>query len=309
MDHFAHNTSVDGLTGQSSMGNPAAFNSDPIEPHSESEMSEQRLIDLSQDAIVETPADNATENPSTVKLIPEQRVREEHLEWLQPIIVDDGNLSYVPASRVDLDGKLSKIVDAQGVVYDGILLEDGGVAQAVFETNNADTFERFIAARHLREVAKRGVWRSALELTLLEDQQTWELFGAFYDPDFSPRAVVYALNTASELATWLLRPPEYQTVTFLETEHFAVSLPTDLVDHIQRMTDLENNRTTREWIIECLSKHSQYERPIVSSVEEEQSETSLAEEIRRRCSSGSMEAVRNLRESYCRRQDSNPNKS
>ena len=143
MDHFAHNTSVDGLTGQSSMGNPAAFNSDRIEPHSESEPNrKQHLSDPTKDAVVETPDNKLTQTPSSVRLISEQRVRDEKLEWLKPTIAGD-NVSYLPADDKDLYGGHGKIVDAQGVVYDGILCEGGTVDEGWFGYDSPQTFEYF----------------------------------------------------------------------------------------------------------------------------------------------------------------------
>lgn len=98
------------------------------------------IVEKTKDEIVDAP-DGSIENTLT-KLITHQRVHDERLEWLRPIN-DGDNLTYGPIeSDSCLYGGRGKIVDADGVVYDGILLEDGTVDEGWFVYDCPETFER-----------------------------------------------------------------------------------------------------------------------------------------------------------------------
>jgi hypothetical protein len=79
----------------------------------------------------------------SIRLITEQRVRDEELGWLRPIR-DGDNLSYEPTDTPDdCYGGECKIVDAEGIVYDGILQDNGTVDEGWFVFDSPTTFERF----------------------------------------------------------------------------------------------------------------------------------------------------------------------
>ena len=240
MDHFAHNTSVDGQTGHSGMGNPDVFNSDCIDPLSESEPTrEQHLSDPTKDAVVETPDNKLTQTPSSVRLISEQRVRDEKLEWLKPTIAGD-NLSYVPADDKDLYGGHGKIVDAQGVVYDGILCEGGTVDEGWFGYDSLQTFEYFSRSKdEYNSLPKNASPEPSfvylaetclgnMHYLLRQQKETRHIFSHRYHRQCFPSDFIAAVETVQQLASWLFNLGEQQTVIFPQTGHLVVNLPEEL---------------------------------------------------------------------------------
>src|SRR5438309_375505 len=67
------------------------------------------------------------------RLIPAQRCKDEGLDFIEECAVDDQGVTHVDY----------KIVDAAGVVYNGILQASGMVSDGYMTYHNAETFERF----------------------------------------------------------------------------------------------------------------------------------------------------------------------
>jgi hypothetical protein len=244
-----------------------------VEPNSKWEpASDNHLSDLTKATIVEIPSDKIINQPSSVKLISEQRVREEQLGWLQPI--RDGNtLSYGPACdpTQDMYAGRCKIVDADGAVYDGILRDDGSVDEGWFVYDSADTFEYFSRSKDeynnqpqdaLHEPSMVDVaetWAGYWHYSLRQDKETGQLFSHSYHRQSYPSDFIAAVDTVPRLASWLFDLHEQQTVIFPQTGHFVVSLPNELRDQIKRLAHLED-QTTRDWIVQRLSECTQDER-------------------------------------------------
>ena len=281
MDHFAHNTSVDGQTGHSGMGNPDVFNSDCIDPLSESEPTrEQHLSDSTKDAVIETPDNKLTQTPSSVRLISEQRVRDEKLEWLKPTIAGD-NLSYVPADDKDLYGGHGKIVDAQGVVYDGILCEGGTVDEGWFGYDSPQTFEYFSRPKdEYNSLPKNASPEPSfvylaetclgnMHYLLRQQKETRHIFSHRYHRQCSRSDFIAAVETVQQLASWLFNLGEQQTVIFPQTGHLVVNLPDELRQQIERLAYLER-RSERDWIVERLTECVQDERSTATLAKEQE---------------------------------------
>jgi hypothetical protein len=212
-----------------------------------------------------------------MKLITEQRVQDEKLDWARPV-QDGDKLAYVPA---EWDGDDFKIVDAGGVVYDAILLANGIVDSGWTKYDSADTFERICrykggAIQHWVEVTE--MWEGRHHFSLYQDKQTGELFSHRYHRQVAPSDFVEAVNTIPHLASWLLDLHEQHTVVFPHTGHIAVSLPVELRDQIERLAHLEN-RTRRDWIIDRLSEAVRDERSVASLAKEEEREKRHAQFI------------------------------
>src|SRR5215469_13525242 len=202
MDHSVYDTGADGVNGHLSTENLGTSGSDNMEPLSESAIGEQRLTDLTKDEIAETPDINLGQNsseapPSSVRLISQQRVRDEKLEWLKPTIAG-GNVSYVPADEKDLYCGHGKIVDAEGVVYDGILCEGGTVDEGWFEYDRPQTFECFSrykdeynslpkdASREPSFVDLAETCVGKMHYSLQQEKQTGHIFSHRYHRQCSP---------------------------------------------------------------------------------------------------------------------------
>jgi hypothetical protein len=199
---------------------------------------------------VDRDLEECGQKPRELRLLSEQRFKEENLEWKEH---QDNKTEYI---RVYFD-----IVDADGVVYDGILLDDGTVDDGWTKYDSADTFERYNGKGEqqgeLVEVAEK--WRGRHHYTLYQCKQTEELFLHRYHRQVYPSDFVSSVNTAPHLAWWLFDLHEQQTVTFLQTGHVVVSLPVELRNQINLIARHED-RTMRDWIVERLSECIQDER-------------------------------------------------
>jgi hypothetical protein len=277
MTYNAYDIAANGHLSTKKLDTPGG---DLMRPHSEAEPTrEQRPTDLTQDAVVESP-DEKVLLPGLVRLISEQCVSDEKLGWLKPTIVG-GNVSYVPADEKDLYGGRGKIVDAEGVVYDGILCEGGTVDEGWFEYDSPQTFEYFSrykdeynsqpddASREPSFVDLAETCLGNMHYFLRQEKQTGHIFLYSYHRQCSPSDFIAAVETVQQLASWLFALHEQQTVIFPQTGHFVVNLPEELRRQIERLAPLKD-RSVRDWIVECLSECAGYKPPLASPTKVQQ---------------------------------------
>jgi hypothetical protein len=279
----SYNTNVDGLNSHHSTEVLDKFTSERMEPNSEPEpISQQRDTDLTPHVIVETTAEKVIEKPGSVRLISERRVRDEKLEWLKPMIAGD-NLSYEHAVDLtqDLYAGRCKIVDADGVVYDGILGEDGTVDEGWFGYDSPKTFEYFSrykdeynslpkdASREPSFVYVAETCLGKMHYLLRQEKTTGQLFLHSYHRQVSPSDFIAAVATVQQLASWLFDLHEQRTVIFPQTGHLVVNLPEELRWQIERLAGLAG-RSERDWIVERLTECTQDERSIATLAKEQE---------------------------------------
>jgi hypothetical protein len=215
-----------------------------------------------------------------MKFIAESQFKEENLHWWRP--VQDGNkISYEAIEPGDVpfhEGR--KIVDAEGVVYDAILAEDGTVFDDWTRYDSADSFERLRRGGERRQqlVTIAETSQGRYHYTLFRDKETDEFFAHSYHSRVYPSNHIMSVNSAHHLADWLLDLHEQQTITFPQTLHIAVSLPADLIDRIERVALLEG-RSTRDWIFERLNGCIQDERSAATLAAEEERAKQVAAEL------------------------------
>jgi hypothetical protein len=302
MNHFTHDVVSNGLSGHLSAKELDVFNSEPIEPNSTLEpVSEQRLAASNKAGTVGVSREKVIEKPGSVKLISERRVRDEKLEWLKPMIAD-GKLSYEPDLDLtqDLYAGRCKIVDADGIVYDGILGEDGTVDEGWFVYDSADTFEYFSLGKdEYYSRPKDGpyepsfvylaeTWVGNMHYFLRREKDTGKLFFHSFHRISYPSDYIAAVDTTARLESWLFNLHEQQTVIFPQTGHFVVSLPEEVLNQIERLARLED-RTTRDWIVERLRECTQDERSTAALAAQEarrKSEAALLEQLHNPTESG-----------------------
>jgi hypothetical protein len=248
----------------------------PCEP---APTAQQRLNDLTEEALVESP-DEKVIQPGLVRLISKQRVSDEKLEWLKPTIAGD-NVSYLPADDKDLYGGHGKIIDAEGVVYDGILYEGGTVDEGWFEYDCPQTFECFSQYKDAYNSQPKDVSREPsfvdlaetclgnMHYSLQQEKRTGHIFSHSYHRQCSPSDFIAAVDTVEQLASWLFGLHEEQTVIFAQTGHLVVNLPEELRQQIERLAYLER-RSERDWIVERLTECVQDERSTATLAKEEE---------------------------------------
>jgi hypothetical protein len=182
---------------------------------------------------------------SELRLISEQRVKEENLEWVS-----------VPCGD---NVVLEEIVDADGVVYNAILRADGRVDDGFVVWDSPRTFERF-GEEAVKPVAHThiGHWT----IRLLWNRETNEFFCDEYHNKVFPSESVMSVP-AEDVARWFVDLTEYTVIEWDQTGHLCFRLPGGLIDQIREVAWAER-RSYVDWIIDCLSEHVREEKRVLS---------------------------------------------
>jgi hypothetical protein len=191
------------------------------------------------------------------QFISKKRVEDEHLTFTR---LRDSNICPEDLPT-DID---YGIIDADGVIYAGIIREDGAIDDAYTSWDNLDTYHRF--NRRPKAVARKddGWYRQTL----------------FWNGDIDEFFLEHAARnqcqvsmspvSADYVAAWLLELHEGHEVEFPQTGHLAISLPAKLRQEIGKVAAAEN-KPKSDWIVHRLEE----------CVRDERSQASLKDHAKR----------------------------
>jgi hypothetical protein len=138
-----------------------------------------------------------------MKFIAKNRVENEKLGWSRPVRVGDETLYEAIEPGDECFHKDRKIVDAEGVIYNAIIEEDGVVFDEWTRYDSADTFERFHRDRSAPLIEVAEAWNRHDPCSLYSDKDFTEFFSYGYLSNVSPSDFIMSVNSAADLADWL----------------------------------------------------------------------------------------------------------
>jgi hypothetical protein len=167
------------------------------------------------------------------KLISVQRVINEELEWqdvqieLEEPLVDEWS-GVTHSHALDM-----RIIDAQGVVYHGIIEDDGRVTAfgGYCHFDSVKTYESFGAAEEAGIYKRYG--RGKTRHYLYFNRETGEIFGRASHPNVSDERF-YSMD-ACDVAAWLSDIDNREEPIIYDTDprSIAIGLPIEIVDAIE----------------------------------------------------------------------------
>ena len=179
-----------------------------------------------------------------MRFISEQRFNDEDLVW-----------GAITEADLIIDPELfkhayHKIVDADGVVYTGIIKEDGRVDDGYTTWDSLDTYERFdqpakvIADKHSGRHRETLYWNSDTNQFFVE-----------YSHKNVCEVCIWSVP-AEHIAHWFITLGEQEVIELPETDHLVISLPRKLQQDIAKVAYAERI-SERDWIArrlgECVS--------------------------------------------------------
>jgi hypothetical protein len=176
----------------------------------------------------------------TVKLISNERMKREKLEWGELI-----------GPNEHAEFWHHEIVDSTGQVFIGVVYKNGAVGTAYTIWDSVETFERFETRPILRYYGEH------VNITLHWNNHTHELFCERSHRN-SCDTYIYP-ETASELLDLFLSASEDDLIELPETGHVCISLPAQLKQQIEEVAAAEN-QSLKDWVISRLSQSAKDER-------------------------------------------------
>jgi len=180
-----------------------------------------------------------------------------------------------------------KIIDAAGVVYNGVLQPDGMVFDGYMTHHNAETFEPFEGPAD----TLCGWWWDKWWYEILRDQNG-EIYIWKHHKQVSPSEYIMHLPTAGALAEFIFDLEEPQILELANSGHWAVCLPEEVRDElIDAAPHGRADKSRQEMIVERLRRSPFTEEAAPDSVRENARQcpdahkahaVSLVEKIRQR---------------------------
>ena len=191
-----------------------------------------------------------------MRFISEQRFNDEDLVW--------GAIT--EADRI-IDPELFKhayykIVDADGVVYTGIIKEDGRVDDGYTTWDSLDTYERFDQPAKVIADKHSGRHRE----TLYWNRDTNQFFVEYSHKNVCEMCI-WSIP-AEHIADWFVTLNEGEVIELPETGHFTLSLPRKLQQDISKVAYAERI-SERDWIARRLGECVSDERSPASLAKQE----------------------------------------
>jgi len=192
-----------------------------------------------------------------MRFISEQRFNDEELVWRDAITEPD---------RI-IDPELFKhayykIVDADGVVYTGIIKEDGRVDDGYTTWDSLDTYERFDQPAKVIADKHSGRHRE----TLYWNRDTNQFFVEYSHKNVC-EVCIWSVP-AEHIADWFITLGERQVIALPETDHLVISLPRKLQQDIAKVAYAERI-SERDWIARRLGECVSDERSPASLAKQE----------------------------------------
>jgi hypothetical protein len=192
-----------------------------------------------------------------MRFISEQRFNDENLVWQDAI---------TEADRI-IDPELFKhayykIVDADGVVYTGIIKEDGRVDDGYTTWDSLDTYKRFDQPAKAVADKQAGYIRE----TLYWNRDTNQFFVEYSHKNVC-EVCIWSVP-AEHIADWFITLGEREVIALPETDHLVISLPRKLQQDIAKVAYAERI-SERDWIARRLGECVSDERSPASLAKQE----------------------------------------
>jgi hypothetical protein len=184
------------------------------------------------------------------EFIHEKRVEDEHLKFT--FLRESGISPEKLPNDIDYG-----VVDGAGVVYHGILREDGTIDDACTTWDNLDTYNRF--NRRPKAIAWKDAGR--YRQTLFWNRELDEFF--LEHAARNQCQVSMSPVSADDVAAWLLELHEGHEVEFAQSGHLAIRLPSKLRQEIGAVAAAEIKSKT-DWIVQRLEECVRDERSLAS---------------------------------------------
>ena len=191
-----------------------------------------------------------------MRFISEQRFNDEDLVW-----------GAITEADLIIDPELfkhayHKIVDADGVVYTGIIKEDGRVDDGYTTWDSLDTYERFDQPAKVIADKHSGRHRE----TLYWNRDTNQFFVEYSHKNVC-QVCIWSVP-AEDIADWFITLGEQEVIALPETDHLVISLPRKLQHDIANVAYAERI-SERDWIARRLGECVSDERSPASLAKQE----------------------------------------
>ena len=199
-----------------------------------------------------------------MRFVSEQRFNDEDLVW-----------GAITEADLIIDPELFKhayykIVDADGVVYTGIIKEDGRVDDGYTTWDSLDTYERFDQPAKAVADTQAGYIRE----TLYWNRDTNEFFVEYSHKNVC-EVCIWSVP-AEHIADWFVTLNEGEVIELPETGHLTISLPRKLQQDIAKVAHAEGI-SERDWIARRLDECVSDERSPASLAKQEEDNTRATE--------------------------------
>ena len=197
-----------------------------------------------------------------MRFISEQRFNDEDLVW-----------GAITEADLIIDPELfkhayHKIVDADGVVYTGIIKEDGRIDDGYTTWDSLDTYKRFdqpakvIADKEAGYIRETLYWNRAANQFFVEHSQKNRC-----------EVCIWSMS-AEDVVDWFVTLNEGEVIELPETGHLTISLPRKLQQDIAKVAYAERI-SERDWIARCLDECVSDERSPASLAKQEEDNTGV----------------------------------
>ena len=191
-----------------------------------------------------------------MRFVSEQRFNDEDLVW-----------GAITEADLIIDPELFKhayykIVDADGVVYTGIIKEDGRVDDGYTTWDSLDTYERFDQPAKAVADTQAGYIRE----TLYWNRDTNQFFVEYSHKNVC-EVWIWSVP-AEDIAGWFITLGERDVIALPETDHLVISLPRKLQQDIAKVAYAERI-SERDWIARRLGECVSDERSPASLAKQE----------------------------------------
>jgi hypothetical protein len=192
-----------------------------------------------------------------MRFVSEQRFNDENLVWQDAI---------TEADRI-IDPELFKhayykIVDADGVVYTGIIKEDGRVDDGYTTWDSLDTYERFDQPAKAVADKEAGYIRETLYWNRDANQ-----FFVEHSRKNRCQVCIWSMS-AEDVVDWFVTLNEGEVIELPETGHLTISLPRKLQQGITKVAYAERI-SEKDWIARRLGECVSDERSPASLAKQE----------------------------------------
>jgi hypothetical protein len=155
-----------------------------------------------------------------------------------------------------------KIVDADGVVYTGIIKEDGRVDDGYTTWDSLDTYKRFDQPAKVIADKNSGRHRE----TLYWNRDTNQFFVEYSHKNVC-QVCIWSVP-AEHIADWFITLGEREVIALPESDHLVISLPRKLQQDIAKVAYAERI-SERDWIARRLGECVSDERSPASLAKQE----------------------------------------
>jgi len=191
-----------------------------------------------------------------MRFISEQRFNDEDLVW-----------GAITEADLIIDPELfkhayHKIVDADGVVYTGIINEDGRIDDGYTTWDSLDTYKRFDQPAKVIADKHSGRHRE----TLYWNRDTNQFFVEYSHKNVCEVSIWSV--PAEHIADWFITLGEREVIALPETDHLVISLPRKLQQDIAKVAYAERI-SERDWIARRLGECVSDERSPASLAKQE----------------------------------------